>query len=100
MSYGPLTARALNAQWQLSAYSGIGLVHSCCDMKYVMPQVFDKVNMAADSIAWDFSKYIPDVVTITLGQNDGKQDSTLFCGEYVKFIKTVHSKYPKAHIIC
>lgn len=100
MSYGAVTARALNAQWHLSAYSGIGLVHSCCNLKVVMPQVFDKINMSADSIPWDFSKYIPDVVTITLGQNDGMQDSVVFCSAYVDFIKTVRSKYPAAHIFC
>src|SRR5439155_789707 len=30
LSYGAVTARTLNAQWQLSAVSGIGLIHSCC----------------------------------------------------------------------
>lgn len=100
MSYGPVTARALKAQWHLSAVSGIGLIHSCCDMKIVMPSVFDKINMRADSLPWDFSKYMPDVVTITLGQNDGIQDSTAFCSAYIAFIKNIRSKYPQAHIIC
>jgi hypothetical protein len=40
------------------------------------------------------------VVTITLGQNDGIQDSVTFCSAYVAFIKTIRSKYPAAHIIC
>jgi lysophospholipase L1-like esterase len=48
-----------------------------------MPQVFDKVNMRIDSIPWDFKQYTPDVVTITLGQNDGIQDSVAFCSDYV-----------------
>ena len=100
LSYGPTTARYLNAQWQLSAVSGIGLIHSCCNMKVAMPQVFDKLNMREDTIAWDFSRYIPDVVTITLGQNDGIQDSATFCGAYVGFIATIRTKYPAAHIIC
>src|ERR1700744_3828554 len=47
MAYGPLTARALNAQWFLSSVSGIGLMHSCCNMDIIMPQVFDKGNMRA-----------------------------------------------------
>ncbi len=100
MSYGPVTARMLDAQWQLSAVSGIGLVHSCCKMDIVMPQVYDKVNMRTDSLEWDFTKYIPDVVTITLGQNDGIQDSVIFCSAYVKFIQTIRSKYSGAQIIC
>lgn len=100
LAYGPLVARALNAQWQLTAVSGIGLVRSCCDMGIVMPEVFDKINQRANALAWDFQRYQPDVVTITLGQNDGVQDSTKFCGAYVAFLKTVRSKYPKAHIVC
>jgi carbohydrate esterase-like protein/GDSL-like lipase/acylhydrolase family protein len=100
LSYGPTTARALHAQWQLSAVSGIGLIHSCCKMEIAMPQVFDKINMRSDSIQWDFTNYQADVVTICLGQNDGILDSALFCGTYVQFIKKIRSYYPAATIIC
>ena len=100
LSYGVLTARALNAQWQLTAESGIGLVHSCCDKPIVMPQVFDKIDLRDDSIQWNFKKYQPDVVTICLGQNDGIQDSTVFCTAYIKFIKRLRSYYPFATVIC
>ncbi len=99
MSYGPVTARALNAQWHITAVSGIGLIQSCCDMTVVMPDVFDKVNFKDNSIQWDFSQYVPDVVTICLGQNDGIQDSITYCNAYVNFIKTIRSHYPQAHII-
>src|SRR5690606_1177863 len=100
LSYGPLTARSLNAEWILSAVSGIGMVHSCCGMKITMPQVFDKVNMRQDTIEWDFNAYQPDVVTVCLGQNDGKQDSTLFCSTYVGFLKRLRAYYPSASIVC
>lgn len=99
MSYGPLTARALNAQWHISAVSGIGMIHSCCNMDITMPQVFDKINLREDSIPWDFRQYTPDLVTICLGQNDGIQDSTLFCNAYINFLKTIRSKYTGAKII-
>jgi lysophospholipase L1-like esterase len=99
MSYGPLIARSLNAQWMLSAVSGIGLVRSCCNMDVLMPQVFDNIEMRGDSISWDFKNYQPDVVTICLGQNDGIQDSVLFCSAYVQFIHQVRSHYPTAQII-
>jgi lysophospholipase L1-like esterase len=100
MAYGPRTARELNAQWQLTSVSGIGLIHSCCSMTILMPQVFDKLYLVKDSIRWDFKRYQPDVVTICLGQNDGIQDSLTFCNAYVKFIGTLREKYPKADIIC
>ena len=100
MSYGPVTARALGAQWHLSAVSGIGLIHSCCKMTVTMPEVFDKINMRADTLAWDFSRYQPDVVTICLGQNDGIQDSVVFCRAYVDFIRKIRGYYPRAQIVC
>ncbi len=99
-SYGPTIARALKAQYHLTSESGIGLMHSCCDKPFVMPQVFDKVNIATNTMSWDFSKYIPDVVTVCLGQNDGIQDSVKFCTAYVDFIHTVRKHYPSAQIIC
>jgi lysophospholipase L1-like esterase len=100
MSYGARTSRNLNADWQLSALAGVGLIHSCCNMKVVLPQIYDKVLLAADSISWNFKNYQPDVVSICIGQNDGPQDSTLFCGTYVKLITSIRQHYPKADIIC
>ncbi|MEP7373587.1 MAG: SGNH/GDSL hydrolase family protein [Chitinophagaceae bacterium] len=100
LSYGAVTARTLNAQYHLSSVSGIGLMHSCCNMNIIMPPVFDKISMRNDTIAWDFNKYQPGVVTICLGQNDGMQDSAIFCNNYISFIKQLRSYYPKAIIIC
>lgn len=100
LSYGPLTARALNAQWHLSAVSGIGLIHSCCNMGITMPQVFDKTDQRDDTIAWDFTRYQPDVVTVSLGQNDGIWDSTVFCSAYIDFIRRIRRAYPGAQIVC
>lgn len=99
LSYGPLVARSLHAQWILSAVSGIGLMHSCCNLDILMPQVFDKIEMPGDSIPWNFNNYQPDVVTVCLGQNDGVQDSTIFCNTYISFIKTLRGHYPRAQII-
>ena len=100
MSYGPVAARLLNADWMLSSVSGIGLIHSCCNMSITMPQVYDKVDMRDDSIEWDFSQFTPDVVIICLGQNDGIQDSVAFCSAYVGFINKIRGYYPRAEIIC
>ena len=99
LAYGPVTARSLNARWQLSSVSGIGLIHSCCNKKTLMPQVFDKINMAKDTIAWDFKRYQADLVTVCLGQNDGIQDSTLFVNAYVNFANNLRKYYPKAKLI-
>ena len=100
LSYGPATARALNAQWHQTSVSGIGLMHSCCDMKNTMPDVFGKMNLNSGSAPWDFTKYQPNAVTICLGQNDGEQDPAAFQASYIKFIQQVRAAYPKAKIIC
>ena len=97
-SYGPITARTLGAQWVISAYSGIGLIHSCCGIPITMPEIYGKTDQ--HNLDWDFSRYQPDVITICLGQNDGIQDSTLFCGAYVNFIHQVRTANPHAVIIC
>ena len=99
MAYGPVTARALNAQWSLSAVSGIGLIHSCCNMDIIMPPVFDKIDLRGDSIPWDFKQYQPDIVTVCLGQNDGIQDSAKFCTAYIDFIHQLRKHYPKAQLV-
>ncbi len=99
MAYGPLTARKLNAQWQLSSVSGIGLIHSCCNKTTVMPQVYDKINMTDNALPWSFSRYQPDVVTICLGQNDGIQDSLAFTNAYLQLLQQMQQHYPKATFI-
>lgn len=100
MSYGATTARSLKAQYHLSSVSGIGLMHSCCNLDIIMPQVFDKVSMRNNTVAWEFKKYQPGVVTVCLGQNDGIQDSALFCTNYINFISRLRSYYPNAQIVC
>ncbi|MFT3981132.1 MAG: SGNH/GDSL hydrolase family protein [Ferruginibacter sp.] len=99
IAYGPLTARHFNAQWHLSSISGIGLMHSCCNKTTVMPPLFKKLGLSADSIAWNFKRYQPDVVTVCLGQNDGIQDSAAFCKAYIDFMQALRSYYPKATLV-
>jgi len=98
-SYGARTARLLNAQWHLSSVSGIGLVKNCCTDTVQMPYVFDKTNLKIDGLTWDFSQYVPDVLTICLGQNDGAQPQAKFCNAYVAFLKKIRVNYPNTQII-
>jgi len=100
LSYGAITARTLKAQYHLSSVSGIGLMHSCCNMDIIMPPVFDKISMRNNDLSWNFNNYQPDVVTICLGQNDGIQDSASFCENYISFIEQLRSHYPKAMLLC
>lgn len=98
-SYGAVSARKLDAQFHLSSVSGIGLMRSCCNMNITMPQVFDKVSMRNDTIAWNFANYQPDVVTICLGQNDGLKDEKRFCTNYLVFLQQLRMHYPNATFV-
>jgi lysophospholipase L1-like esterase len=102
LSYGAVAARALNAQWQITAEGGIGLVQSCCSKGYALPDVYDRLDLNNKAIKWDFTRYIPNVVTICLGSNDGPTvvASQAFINKYVAFIDTLRSKYHDASIIC
>jgi lysophospholipase L1-like esterase len=83
-----------------------------------MPQMYDRLDATDSTSKWDFSKYTPDVVVINLFQNDSwivkLPDNPQFkarfgttpptdkfiINAYANFVKSVRSKYPKAHIIC
>ncbi|MFZ5939845.1 MAG: GDSL-type esterase/lipase family protein [Bacteroidota bacterium] len=99
-SYGPIAARELNAQWVLSSNSGIGMIHSCCDKGYIMPEVYETVTLEPGGAAWAFDTDIPDLVTICLGQNDGIQDSAKMVDGYMAFLETVRKHYPAVPVIC
>jgi len=100
MSFGPLVSRAFQSDWHLSSVSGIGLTRSCCGLETVMSKVFGHINFDEDGPLWKFAPSEPDVVVITLGQNDGIQDSTDYCSSYVAFIRDVRKVYKKATIVC
>ena len=89
LSYGAVAARALNAEYHITAVSGIGLVQNYSQTwdARAMPQVYDLLyieqNGATGSLAysaefktaytspvWDTKKFIPDAVVIGLGTND------------------------------
>ncbi|MEO8563210.1 MAG: GDSL-type esterase/lipase family protein [bacterium] len=111
LAYGPRVARRVNAQWMLSAISGIGMVRNWNSPGPVMPNVYQGVFMdyADSSTRWDFSRYSPDLVIIALGTNDfsdgdGKTprsalDGDTFVREYAQFVAGVRSRYPSARLL-
>jgi hypothetical protein len=88
----------LDAQWHISAVAGIVLTQSCCAMGFVMPDVFSKMNFQTTGSDLNFDQYIPDVVTISLRQNDGLVDSIDFCSAYVDCIGELRIHCPDATI--
>jgi lysophospholipase L1-like esterase len=109
LAYGPRVSRVLGANFVLSSVSGIGIYRNWNSDNPVMPNVYEKIDFQESGTRpWDFKTFEPAIVTIALGTNDfsrgdGKKprlpfDSATFTGEYVKFVKLVKSKYPKAQI--
>jgi hypothetical protein len=116
LSYAALTARHFDAEFHNTSKSGIGITVSWFPL--IMPEMYDRLDATDSTSKWDFSKYTPDLVVINLFQNDSwiieKPDNDQFIARfratrptpefiinaYRAFVKSVRSKYPKAHIIC
>jgi lysophospholipase L1-like esterase len=111
LAFGPVLARSLGAEYQVSAVSGIGLTRNS-SFRYdarPMPEVYDLLYFEQkQSSLWDTTKYVPDAVVIGLGTNDFSpgdsdrpaMDVDIFAAAYVKFIGTLRGYYPKADIFC
>ncbi|MFN8251108.1 MAG: GDSL-type esterase/lipase family protein [Ferruginibacter sp.] len=109
-SYAPRTARALNAQFMISAISGAGIYRNWNSDGPTVPQQYENTYLNTDSSnKWNFSSFVPDMITIALGTNDlsngdGKTprkpfDKTVFISTYENFIKTIYSHYPQAQLV-
>jgi lysophospholipase L1-like esterase len=111
LSYGADVARNLNADYHLSAVSGIGMLRNY-SFQYdarPMPEVYDSIFFEQiGSLAWDPQKFVPDVVVVALGTNDfspGESDRPImtvdeFVPVYVQFVKKLRGYFPNAAIIC
>ena len=72
-SYAVLAARSFDADYHVTAVSGIGLVQNY-DTRWdarTMPDVYDLLYLEQkDSPAWDTDQFVPDAIVIALGTND------------------------------
>jgi len=116
VSYAALTARHFNADFHNTSKSGIGITVSWFPL--IMPEMYNRLDATDSTSKWNFAKYTPDLVIINLFQNDSwlveKPDNAQFkarfgataptpefiISAYSNFVKTIRSKYPKAHIVC
>ncbi|MFL5728475.1 MAG: SGNH/GDSL hydrolase family protein [Cytophagaceae bacterium] len=121
LSFGPVAARALDAEYHVTAVSGIGLIRNYSNQydPRTLPQVYDRVFLQDSStnwnpngynlnLAWDHSLFIPDVVVIELGTNDfspgdsprANMDSATYTPVYISFVNRLRGYFPNAHIVC
>ena len=117
--YAYLTARILNADYNMNSWSGIGLISKYVDPSIEIPDnnwtmqrtwpYTDKscsIRLKKNPEVWDSTNYQPDFVVINLGTNDqsftrDKEERTLsFINLYRGLIEEVHRRSPSAKIIC
>ena len=103
-TYAAKTARALNAQCQVCARSGIGIYRNYAGKipNEIMPNVYPHTFYTTNGEKWDFSLFQPDVVCVNLGCNDtsvGQYDKGKLTAAFISFTKTLRSHYPNAKIV-
>jgi lysophospholipase L1-like esterase len=110
-SFGAIIARNVDAQFMLTAVSGMGMHRNWSTPSPIMPDRYQSVfsDPADAKSRWDFSRYEADLVVIALGTNDfsdgDKPDprpapiAEEFKKEYHRLLTTVRNKYPSAHIL-
>jgi len=111
-SYGLTVARRLNTNFMLSSVSGIGIYRNWNDENIEEPiisQVYENLYLNTnDSIKYNFEQ-VPDIVSICLGTNDLSEGDGVkprlpfnkekYVANYIDFVKTVYSHYPKTQIV-
>lgn len=106
-TYAHLTARALNADYNVVARSGIGIYRNYNGPREgnesgTMPMEYDGTMLYDKEHPWDFSRFRPDIVCINLGTNDTSTDNydiEIYEREYDKFLTHLREVYPEAKIV-
>ena len=102
LSYGAITARALQAEYIGICRSGIGMYQGYGgDTSFAMPDFYDEV-INTKKLRWNFAAHQPGMVVIDLGGNDfsAAVDSVKFTTAYLNFLKRVRKNYPHSIIVC
>jgi len=102
LAFGPMTARALEADALVIAFSGKGVIRNRDGTtQEVLPEIYTRALPHQPDSVWDFSKFVPDAVVVNLGTNDfamSVPNADAFKSAYTKFLTSVRQNYPKAHI--
>jgi hypothetical protein len=118
-AYPAYTAASLDADYQVVAWSGIGIISRwveptadvpCTDI--LMPELYRYTDLATDHclgrtpVRWNFGDFRPQTVVIYLGTNDASYTRSIpercdfFSAAYRKFLLFVRQQNPAAYIIC
>ena len=118
-AYAVLTANALNADYQLVSWSGIGVITNWVPEdadkpleEILMPDLYpyrDKrlcEKLGLPLTEWDSTKYMPELIVLHLGTNDDSyvrkipERQAVFGEKYYAFLEQIHERNPQAAILC
>ena len=106
MTYAYKTARALEADFNVVARSGIGIYRNYGGSKegdlQTMPLEYDYTMLYNHDHEWDHSKFHPDIICINLGTNDTSLDNydiALYEQRYRDFLVHLRELHPQAKIV-
>ncbi len=116
-AYAAVTARNLEADYQMVCWSGIGIISNWTDQdtpneEWLMPALYPYTDKACDLALgrepeyWDYNRYVPDCIVINLGTNDhsytkGISDRVaIFAAKYYEFLSQVRGCNPNSTILC
>lgn len=104
LAFPKLTANALQADVVNLSYQGKGVGRNYSPQdKRTAPVYYERTLPDVEKPAWDFGRWVPDVVIIAMGANDlvgdvppTKQDVV---DAYVDFVHTIRGRNPEAPIV-
>jgi lysophospholipase L1-like esterase len=105
LSYGLLTAKALNAQASLVCYGGRGLIRSWNGKtgEQNLPDFYELAIAADDKQSpWEHNLYQPDVIISAIGTNDfgvDMPDRETYVTAYLKLVSTLLANHKHAQIL-
>jgi lysophospholipase L1-like esterase len=105
LTYGALTARALDTDLHTVAWSGIGMYRNygvSGASSDAMPSVYARTLATQSSSAWNFATWQPQAVVINLGTNDASTNGdpgTPYETAYLGFVRSLRQKYPDTFFV-
>ena len=120
MAYPCLTARELEAELEVVARSGSGIISQYIDVSrdtpltdWLIPEFYMETDRSLamilgyrEPILWDPNHFIPEVIVVNLGSNDASytrkitEREDLFLTAYRKFLKDIRANYQDVPILC
>ena len=110
-SFGVKLANHFDAQYMLTAVSGMGMYRNWNSSSPVMPDRYDGIyaDFKEGQPEWDHHRYRPDLIVIGLGTNDFSSgsgesprepfDEEKFFNTYADFVERIRQLHPQADIL-